>query len=170
MNRRYTAREYRAFIERALRRIPDLGLGTDLMVGFPGETDAQFANTLALAGDLPFDYLHVFTFSRRPGTAATRLKQRAPSRTVTARRNALAALSKSKRLASYQRHIGRTLRVLFESQEPNGRWTGLTGSFIRVGAASRENLTNRIGDVLVTGVMDGLAVGELVGELAGMTR
>jgi threonylcarbamoyladenosine tRNA methylthiotransferase MtaB len=161
MNRRYTAAEYRAFIEQALRRVPDLGLGTDLMVGFPGETEAQFATTLALAGELPFDYLHVFTFSRRPGTAAAKLKATVASRAVTARRNALAALSRAKRLASYQRFVGRTLQVLFESREPDGRWTGLTGNFVRVAVFAREDLTNRLRDVVVTGVMDGLAVGEL---------
>jgi len=162
MNRRYTAREYRVFVEKAARRIPELGLGTDLMVGFPGESEAQFANTLALANDLPFDYFHVFTFSRRPGTAAARMRQPAHSRTIKARRDRLAELSRAKRLTSYQRHIGRTLRVLFESQEPRGRWTGLTGNFIRVVTESPEDLADRIRDVVITGVMDGLAIGDLV--------
>ena len=76
MNRRHTITAYRKLIERALVAIPDLGLGTDLLVGFPGETETAFQNTLAVATDLPFSYLHVFPYSPRPGTAAVRLKQR----------------------------------------------------------------------------------------------
>lgn len=169
MNRRYTTREYRALIEKAASRIPDLGLGTDIMVGFPGETDAQFANTLSVATDLPFDYCHVFTFSKRPGTAAARMKQPVQSRTVTARRDTLTALSRSKRLRTYQRYIGRTVRVLIEEQTHDGLWTGLTGNFVRVAVTSQEDLRNHIADVLVTGVMDGLAIGHIAPEADQLT-
>src|SRR5262249_8698300 len=106
MNRRYRAGEYRTLIEKAVARIPDLGLGTDVMGGFPGETEDQFAHPLSLLTDLPFDYFHVFTFSKRPGTGAARMKQTTHSRTIAARRNALVALSRSKRLTAYQAYIG----------------------------------------------------------------
>jgi len=162
MNRRYTASEYRRLIEKAVTRMPDLGLGTDLMVGFPGEADGQFANTVSFVTDLPFSYFHVFTFSKRPGTAAARLKQTTRSRAITARRDALVALSRSKRLQAYQRYVGQTVRVLFESRGPDGRCAGVTENFIRVEASSTEDLTNQIRDVIITGVMDGLAVGDLI--------
>lgn len=163
MNRRYTAREYAAFIEKAVRRIPNLGLGTDLMVGFPGEGDREFANTLALVESLPFGYFHVFSFSARPGTAAARLADRVPSEVIKQRSRALSELSRAKRLAFYQTAIGRTVRVLFESQDSNGFWTGLTDNFIRVGVTGTGDLTNRIREAVITGVMDGLAVGHLAG-------
>ena len=161
MHRRYTVREYAAFIEKAARRIPNLGLGTDLMVGFPGEGDRQFANTLSLADELPFGYFHVFSFSSRPGTAAARMNHTTRPATVRARSRTLAELSRAKRLAFYQGQIGRTVKVLFECRDAEGRWTGLTGNFVRVGLAASSDLANSVHDVLVTGAMDGLAVGRL---------
>lgn len=162
MNRRYTAREYAAFVEKAVRRIPDLGLGTDLMVGFPGEGDREFANTMALAESLPFGYFHVFSFSERPGTAAARMAERVPSRIFKQRSWTLSELSRAKRLAFYQAYAGKTVHVLFESRDPNGFWTGLTDNFIRVGVLGKDSLANQFQEVMITGVMDGLAVGTVV--------
>ncbi len=170
MHRRYGVKEYRDFVEAALRRVPDLGLGTDLMVGFPGEDERRFASTLALASDLPFSYLHVFSYSPRPGTAALRLGDSAPATLVAARSRRLSELSRAKRLAFYQRYAGRTLPVLFEETNRDGLAVGLTGNYIRVGVRSREPLTNTIRDVVLSGSMDGLALGRLaVGERAGLS-
>ena len=160
MNRRYSVREYVAFVERAVRLIPEIGLGTDLLVGFPGETEAQFSNTAALAKDLPFSYLHVFSYSKRPGTAASRLRSAVPVVTIRARSRTLAELSRVKRFAFYQRYVGRTLPVLFETHDEIGQWTGLTDNYIRVGVRAQDNLRNALRDVTVTGVMDGLALGQ----------
>jgi threonylcarbamoyladenosine tRNA methylthiotransferase MtaB len=162
MNRRYSTREYRLLIEKATARIPDLGLGTDLMVGFPGETQEQFARTRTFVADLPFDYFHVFTYSKRPGTAAARRIQTTSSKAVGVRRDALAALSRSKRVSAYQRYVGRQVSVLFESRSPEDLWTGLTGNFMRIGVPSDGDLRNQIREVVITGVMDGLAVGSLI--------
>jgi threonylcarbamoyladenosine tRNA methylthiotransferase MtaB len=161
MNRRYTVRQYVAFVERAVRLMPDLGLGTDIMVGFPGEGESQFANTLAVVTDLPFAYLHIFPYSKRPGTAAARLPGTVPPTTVRSRSAALAAVSRAKRLAFYERHIGRTVEVLFESQDESGRWTGLTSNYVRVGVTSKRDLARHLEPVLIHGAMDGLAVGRL---------
>jgi threonylcarbamoyladenosine tRNA methylthiotransferase MtaB len=160
MNRRYTARDYAALIDK-VSQIPGLGLGTDLMVGFPGEGMREFDNTARLAADLPFAYFHVFSFSKRPGTAAARLKSPVHAATVKARSRMLCELSRAKRLAFYQRYSGRTVKVLFETCE-DGCWAGLTDNYIRVGVRSNENLTNTFRDAVVTGAMDGLAVGYLV--------
>lgn len=159
MNRRYTVHDYTGLIEKAAKRIPDLCLGTDLMVGFPGEGEREFANTHKLSADLPFAYFHIFSYSKRPGTAASRLKHRIHPATVKARSHALAELSRAKRLAFYQQYTGRTMKVLFETREENGLWTGLTDNYIRVGVPHSGDLANTIRDVVMTGVMDGLAVG-----------
>ncbi len=161
MNRRYTVREYVSFIEQAVRSVPDLGLGTDLMVGFPGEGEQEFANTLALASDLPFFYCHVFSFSKRPSTAAARMRNTVHPAEVKTRSRTLSELSRAKRLAFYQKHIGRRVKVLFESRDVTGRWTGLTGNYIRVAVATPEDLSNCLRDVTITGAMDGLALGHL---------
>jgi threonylcarbamoyladenosine tRNA methylthiotransferase MtaB len=159
MNRRYTVRDYAALIEK-VGRIPGLCLGTDLMVGFPGEGVHEFDKTARLAAELPFGYFHVFSFSKRPRTAAARLKNPVQASTIKARSRMLCELSRAKRLAFYQQHSGRTVRALFETCE-NGWWTGWTDNYIRVGVRSNENLTNTFRDVVVTGAMDGLAVGYL---------
>lgn len=162
MNRHYTAADYVRLIERAVKRIPDLGLGTDLMVGFPGEGEAEFQQTVQVASDLPFTYFHVFSFSRRPGTAAWRTDGTVPAPVVKARSAQLAALSRAKRLVAYQRYVGRTVEVLFEQRGDHGRWTGVTGNFMKVGVLSDHELTNTFQEVTVTGVMDGLALGHLL--------
>lgn len=162
MNRRYTVSDYAGLIEKAVSRVPDLGLGTDLMVGFPGESDRQFENTRAVAADLPFSYFHVFSFSKRPGTAAQRMTDAVPPSIVRARSRMLSELSRAKRLAFYQRYTGRTVPVLFEGKDLEGRWTGLTDNYIRVAAASARDLSNTFQNVTITGVMDGLAVGRIL--------
>ena len=162
MNRRYTAREYAAFIEHAVRRVPDLGLGTDVMVGFPGETDQSFARTRALLADLPLGYFHVFSYSPRPGTASLKLPHTVPSASIKSRSRALCSLSRAKRLNFYHRHVGQTVSVLFESRNQQGLFTGLTPNYMRVGIPTKENLTNQIRPVQLHGTMDGLALGAIV--------
>jgi len=158
MNRHYTVRDYADLIDRVVRTVPDVGLGTDLLVGFPGEDGPAFAETSAVANDLPFAYFHVFGFSKRPGTAAARIKPAVPSSTIKARCKQLSTLSRSKRLAFAQQYTGRTLNVLFEGQD-KGLWTGLTDNYLRVGVTSDEQLTNILRPVTLTGAMDELAVG-----------
>ena len=169
MNRRYTSTEYAAFIEKASRTVPDLGLGTDIMVGFPGETDTAFANTRGLAADLPFSYFHVFSYSPRHGTAALKLPDAVPAGAVTARREELCALSRAKRLAFYHRHVGRTVSVLFEARHQSGLFTGLTDNYIRVGVPAGPDLHNQLRQVRVTGAMDGLALGAAADLLTAHT-
>jgi threonylcarbamoyladenosine tRNA methylthiotransferase MtaB len=162
MNRRYSAREYAAFVDHAVRRVPDLGLGTDVMVGFPGETDQAFTRTRALLTDLPFAYFHVFSYSPRPRTASLKLRDTVPSRTVKSRSQALCALSRSKCLSFYHRHLGQTVLVLFESRNKQGFFTGLTPNYMRVAVSAEEDLTNQIRAVELHGTMDGLALGAIV--------
>ena len=164
MNRRYVAKDYIQSIQRAVRTIPDLCVGTDVMVGFPGESEEAFANTLAVLHELPLAYLHVFSFSDRPGTPAVRMKGHVPAGLIKARSRELAGLSQLKRLAFYQRFVDRPVRVLFESTNENGLWMGLTDHYIKVGVRSSVDLSNTIRPVLITGIADGLAVGHLIDQ------
>ena len=159
MNRRYGLREYEELVAQALALMPDLGLGTDLMVGFPGEDEQAFANTLHTAGRLPFAYFHVFSYSSRPGTAAARLEPQVPAAVIRQRSKALAELSRTKALAFYQRQIGHTVSVLFEQGERDGFRTGTTANFTRVAAAADAVAAGSIHQVTITGIMDGLAYG-----------
>jgi threonylcarbamoyladenosine tRNA methylthiotransferase MtaB len=161
MNRRYTAADFSRFVERAAAKIPDVAIGTDVMVGFPGESADAFDRTVQLIGTLPLAYLHVFSYSKRPGTAAARLRDGIPAGVIRERSRALAELSRAKRLAFYRQHDGRTMRALFERGMADGYRTGLTDNFIRVGVRHTDDLAGRVLPVTIGGVMDGLAVGVL---------
>jgi threonylcarbamoyladenosine tRNA methylthiotransferase MtaB len=162
MNRRYCVKEYVELIERIVARVPDIGLGTDVLVGFPGEGEPQFANTVRLVSELPFSYFHVFSYSRRPRTAAARMTGSVHPATIKARWKMLTDLSKQKRLAFHQRQIGQISRVLFESREPDGHWSGLTSQFTRVVVTSELELTNSLRDIVITGASETHAFGKLV--------
>jgi threonylcarbamoyladenosine tRNA methylthiotransferase MtaB len=148
-------------IERAVTKIPHLGLGTDLMVGFPGETEAAFRNTLALATDLPFSYLHVFPYSPRPGTAALRMKRAAAPTTVKKRAAALLDLGRAKRLAFHHKQIGTTVFVLFEAGTEDGYRHGCAPNFTKVAVAGSDDLRNEIVPVTITAATDRRALGHL---------
>ncbi|UCE64333.1 MAG: radical SAM protein, partial [Nitrospirota bacterium] len=161
MNRRYSVCDVIEFIDKAIDIVPDLCVGTDVMVGFPGEGEKEFANTLAVVHDLPLAYLHVFSFSDRPGTAAVRMNNHVSVQAIKARSRKLAELSRFKRLTFYQRYVGHQVNVLFESRNQHGVWTGLTDNYIRVGVRSSVELSNTFKPVVITGISDGLAVGHL---------
>ncbi len=170
MNRRYTVREYEDLIGQAFSLMPDLGLGTDLMVGFPGEDERAFANSLRTVERLPFSYCHVFSYSSRPGTPAARLKDHVQPAVIRQRSKGLAELSRRKALAFYQRHIGRTESVLFEQGARDGFRTGTTGDFTRVAVPTDAAAAGSIHNVTITGVMDGLAYGHLADPSAFHSR
>ena len=134
MRRPYNARIYGSLVERLSRAIPDLGLGADVIVGFPGETDADFEVTRALIEALPVSYLHVFSYSDRKGTEAARLPRHLPARTITERSKALRRLGREKSLAFRRRLVGRTWEVLvLEGRDKcTGRLTGLTGNYVEI--------------------------------------
>jgi len=164
MNRPYNVEEFTRLIRRAVAVIPHLGLGTDLMVGFPGETEEAFEHTLDIVRELPFSYFHIFTYSQRPGTAATKLPDQVPIAVARQRAQTLAELSRLKRLAFAERYIGSTVSVLFESGAIDGFRLGITANFLKVGVPSNIDLTNHIKEVHITGASDRWAVGQLTAE------
>jgi threonylcarbamoyladenosine tRNA methylthiotransferase MtaB len=161
MNRRHTSKAYMKLIETAIAKIPGLGLGTDLMVGFPGETEAAFQNTVAIATDLPFSYLHVFPYSPRPGTAALRVKQRVSAATVKKRTKILLDLDRAKRLAFHNTQIGRTVSVLFETGNHDTYRFGTAPNFTRVAVTDSANLRNQIMPVTITAATDRYGFGHI---------
>lgn len=169
MNRSYSAEEYMRLIERALQTVPGLGLGTDIMVGFPGEDETAFANTLKLATELPFAYFHVFPFSPRPGTAAVKLANPVNAAQIKKRTAILTGLSKAKRLASHDKHIGTTIPVLFEAGLHDGFAVGTTANFLKVAVPSRSELTNEVHPVTITAASERWAIGHQAAQQATTT-
>jgi threonylcarbamoyladenosine tRNA methylthiotransferase MtaB len=162
MNRPYQVKKYVDLIDRAVKAVPRLGLGTDLMVGFPGESDEAFNRTLHLIETLPFSYFHVFPYSPRRGTAAVKLHDRVPVHVARERAKVLADLSRLKRTAWAEQLIGSTVSVLFESGETDGYKLGTTSNFMRVAVTSSDELTNQLRQVCIFGASDRWAVGQLV--------
>ncbi|MBM3223683.1 MAG: tRNA (N(6)-L-threonylcarbamoyladenosine(37)-C(2))-methylthiotransferase MtaB [Candidatus Tectomicrobia bacterium] len=161
MKRHYTRTEFRAFVEMAARRVPGICLGTDVMVGFPGEDEAAFTNTRMLLADLPLAYFHVFSYSERPYTYAQRYTDVVPSPIIQERSRVLRELSSRKKAAFYQQFLGQTVRVLFEQREEKGLYTGLSDNYMKVGVVTTAELTNQLLPVRLEKVERGIAVGML---------
>jgi threonylcarbamoyladenosine tRNA methylthiotransferase MtaB len=169
MNRPYDVKAFLSLIEQATATVPDLALGTDLMVGFPGESERAFLQTVDLCGRLPFSYFHVFTFSKRPGTAAAKMTQEVPVEDARRRAQTLAELSRQKRLAFTERWIGSTVTVLFEGGDTEGLRLGSTEHYLKVGVPFEADLMNTMRRVRITGASDRWAVGQLLASEDGGT-
>lgn len=134
MRRPYSVAMYRRLVERLAGAIPRLGLGADVIVGFPGETEDDFAVTRALADALPFSYLHVFGYSDRRGTEAAGLDGHVDPRTIARRSHTLRDGAEAKSLAFRRAMVGRVedVAVLQARDRGTGKLTGLTGNFVEV--------------------------------------
>ena len=152
MRRPYTVAMYRRLVERLATSIPRLGLGADVIVGFPGESEADFEATLVLVGALPLTYLHVFPYSDRPGTEATDLDGHLAPRVITERARRLRDLGRAKNLALRRELLGRIEDVLvLETREgEHGRLVGLTGNYVEVRFEGPDDLMGTMARVRVT--------------------
>ena len=159
MNRRYTPEEYKEFVDFVAATVPNIGLGTDIIVGFPGETDAMFEETYRYLEALPFAYFHVFSYSKRYGTKAARLDGHVRPDVIKARSQALRELSTAKRRAFASRYLSEDVEVLFEQQDPSGLWTGSRATTSVWALVSSEPLRNTFRRVTIHEVTDELALG-----------
>ncbi len=132
MKRRYSARDYAAEVEHACKVVPDLCVGTDVMVGFPGETSEDFAETRTLLADLPVSYFHVFPFSLRQNTPAERMGGHIAPEVKQERGAILRSLSQRKQRMFQEQFLGSTRTVLLEAPKPDGRMGGFTDNYLRV--------------------------------------
>ena len=112
MHRKYRPWHYREKIEQIRAAMPTAAIGADVMVGFPGETDAEFEATRRLIEDLPFTYLHVFTYSARPGTPAAAMPHQVPVHIARARNKTLRDLAAEKKLAFMNSFVGKPLEAI----------------------------------------------------------
>ena len=152
MRRPYTTALYRRVVERLTAAIPRLGLGADIIVGFPGETAADFSATRELVEALPFSYLHVFPYSERPGTEAARRPGRLDARTIAGRARTLrdAAAAHGRRVREAMVGAAEDVLVLEMRDRASGDLVALTGNFVEVTFAGPDRLQRRLARVLVT--------------------
>jgi threonylcarbamoyladenosine tRNA methylthiotransferase MtaB len=129
MHRRYRPWHYEDRITRIRRALPQAAIGADVMVGFPGETDEEFEETRAFIERLPFTYLHVFTYSSRPGTPSAEMAAQVPAPVVKERNRILRELAARKKHDFQQQFIGETLPALTLTAQHNGRTEALTSNY-----------------------------------------
>lgn len=165
MGRKYTAAEYARFIEEARRLLPGVHLGTDIIVGFPGETEADFARQMEFIETLRFANIHIFTYSPRPGTPAAAMPGQLPGDLVSARRRRLAEAAESMKAAFAAAQVGEVLPVLFERKDRDGRFRGWSDNYINVVCADPRIKKQVITPVRAVKIIDR---NSLVGEIPSL--
>jgi threonylcarbamoyladenosine tRNA methylthiotransferase MtaB len=162
MHRKYRPWHYREKIEKIRAAMPTAAIGADVMVGFPGETDAEFESTRRLIEELPFTYLHVFTYSPRPGTPAAAMPNQVPVHEARERNRILRELAAEKRLAFMRSFIGQPLDAItlnVVSTDAAGEFTeALTDNYLKLRLRGRHEANQWLG-ARVGGVVDGALVG-----------
>jgi threonylcarbamoyladenosine tRNA methylthiotransferase MtaB len=146
MNRHYPPGLYQELVIDATNRIPDLAVGTDILVGFPGETDECFQNTYRLIESLPLAYLHVFPFSPRPPAPAATMKEQVAPTVIRQRCRLLRELDQAKRTEFTQRFLGKVRPVLVENRwdEASGLPCGFSDNYLPVLIKTDSTLVNQI--------------------------
>lgn len=146
MNRPYTRSFFRNLVLKIHELIPDAAIGVDILIGFPGETEAAFENTYSLIQELPVTYLHVFPFSSRAGTPASQYPHKVSSKIIKTRCEQMRALGNVKKSDFYKSFIGQKVEVLFESKRDSstGYLKGLTSNYVPALAKGEDELKNTL--------------------------
>ena len=163
MNRRYSAEEFRQCCERLRRHFDDPALTTDVIVGFPGETEEEFTATVEFLKDICFYETHVFKYSRRKGTKADRMPDQIPEQIKNERSDVLLALTEKNSGEYRKKLLGRTVKVLLEEESTIGGTTYLTGhtrEYVKVAVAPETAAAGEIIDVKVTELLKDMVLGE----------
>jgi tRNA-2-methylthio-N6-dimethylallyladenosine synthase len=168
MNRKHGAAEYLDIIERVREARPDIAVSSDFIVGFPGETDAEFEATLDLARAVGFSAAYTFAYSERPGTPAAERKAQVPEPEKLARLHALQALVAEQQKAFNLATIGRTVPVLFERKGRHpGQVAGKSPYLQAVQIDARDSLIGEIMDVTITATATNSLFGRPAGPISG---
>jgi threonylcarbamoyladenosine tRNA methylthiotransferase MtaB len=166
MRRNYDAAYYRELLSKAREKLPDAALGSDIIVGFPGETDAQFEGSLEFFASLPLTYFHVFPYSHRRGTAASALAGQVPGAAKKSRARRMRELGAQKKRDFCTGVLGRTVAVLVEEKadKATGLYRGFSRNYLPVMLSGDADFTNREVDVR----LERMHLGWLLGD--SMTR
>lgn len=162
MRRRYNTAQYRDTVNLIRQYMPDAGIGADVIVGFPGETNEVFEKSMSFIESLPVSYLHVFSYSERQGTASSQMGGNIDPRVKRKRSELLRMISTKKRYEFNRRFVGKVMKVLVEEEVKNGKLYGFTSNYVRVEMNANPIRLNEISDVLITGVSDNTAIGQVI--------
>jgi threonylcarbamoyladenosine tRNA methylthiotransferase MtaB len=144
MKRRYKRELYQERVAEIKGLMPHACIGVDVIVGFPGETEADFEETYAFISSLDVSYLHVFTYSERDNTLAASMAEIIPVEERRRRNALLTSLSEQKRMTFYDRHLGQSRPILFEKSKTSGKMSGFTDNYIKIETKWKEESLNFI--------------------------
>lgn len=163
MNRKYNTKQYREIVDRLRKYIPDVAITTDIMVGFPGETQEEFEGAREFVKSIRFSRIHVFKYSPREGTPAARYKDQVPENIKEIRSRELIALGKEMEIEYLRGFVGKEELVLFEeeSKDKKGWYEGYTDHYIRVAVQYNDSLIGNIVPVKLGKIEDGVMLGIL---------
>jgi len=161
MNRRYPVATFAKVVADSVVRLPEMAIGVDVLVGFPGEDEEAFRHTYDLLASLPVSYLHIFPYSKRPGTPAAEMADQVPKAVKEERVALLRDLHHKKRTAFYQSHLGSTRQILVERRKKECLLRGYSENYIPVSFAGESALVNQ----LVTVRLEELAGDGVLGRI-----
>lgn len=161
MNRHYNTDEYRQIVRNLRREFENAAITTDIMVGFPGETEAEFEASIAFAEEIGFAKVHVFEYSRRPGTAADKMPDQVDPREKSRRSRLMIEVTEKTREAFFRSQLGHTEMVLFERECQGGCYEGYTENYTPVRVSESRNLSGEILPVRLTEIREDACIGVL---------
>jgi threonylcarbamoyladenosine tRNA methylthiotransferase MtaB len=162
MRRKYTVADYKKVIGKIMAAFPNAGIGADVIVGFPGETKEQFESTFNLLKELPMTHFHVFPYSKRKNTTASKMDNHIHSTEKKNRVKTLNMFGDAKLNMFSEDQIGKRTKVLFERRNKSGNFEGYSSNYVRVQVVTEQELSNVEREVLITGMDNGKLVGELL--------
>ena len=162
MNRRYTTAEYKEIVDKLRREIPDVAITTDVIVGFPGETEEEFEQTYNFLKDIELSQMHIFKYSPRKGTKAADMDNQVNPQVKHERSEKLLQLNKDNFKKFASRMLNKEFDVLFEQSIGDNKYEGLTPNYLKTIIESDEDITGKILKVKITEVKDEYVEGILV--------
>lgn len=161
MNRKYTREEFKEKVELIREYMPNAGITTDIIVGFPGETEKEFEETVEFVKDIHFSKIHVFKYSKREGTPAARMKDQIDGNIKNERSKILIELGEKLTKSFNKKFIGKSLEVLYEENIEEDIYEGYTSNYIRVKTKSKKNLINKDIDTNISNIQDIYLIGKI---------
>ena len=167
MRRKYLLDDYKKVLERVHKYFPKAGIGADIIVGHPGESDLHFKETFQFLRDFPITHFHVFPFSKRKGTTAAKMVEQVGHQLKKQRVKSLIQLGEDKLKEFAHSHLDQSEEVLFESMTEEGKWRGYTSSYVSFETAGplKENLKNRIYEVHIQKATQSQLFGQIQSEV-----
>ncbi|WP_297136815.1 tRNA (N(6)-L-threonylcarbamoyladenosine(37)-C(2))-methylthiotransferase MtaB [Terrisporobacter sp.] len=162
MNRRYTTAEYKEIVDKLRREIPNVAITTDVIVGFPGETEEEFDQTYSFLKDIELSQMHIFKYSPRKGTKAAEMEAQVDPQVKNERSDKLLSLNKENFEKFASRMLNKEFDVLFEQSIGNNKYEGLTPNYLKTIVTSNEDISGKILKVKITDVKDEYVEGILV--------